>query len=71
MENNNNKEYNEKAYNIFNLLNQFRANPLQLAHHLPNLKKYIDKSVNKLNVPGKAHIQMMEGEKVIDEAIKY
>ena len=27
---NNNDEYNEKAYNIFNLLNQFRANPRQL-----------------------------------------
>ena len=34
MENNNNEEYSEKAYNIFNLLNQFRANPRQSAHHL-------------------------------------
>ena len=71
MENNSNEEYNEKAYNIFNLLNQFRANPRQLAHHLAKLKKYIDKSVNILSVPGKVQIQMIEGEKVIDEAIKY
>jgi len=71
MENNNNEEYNEKAYNIFNLLNQFRANPRQLAHHLEKLKKYLDKSTNVLSEPGKVQFQMIEGEKVINEAIKY
>ena len=71
MENNNNEDYNEKAYNIFNLLNQFRANPRQLAHHLEKLKKYLDKSTNVLSEPGKVQFQMIEGEKVINEAIKY
>ena len=71
MENNNNEEYSEKAYNIFNLLNQFRANPRQLAHHLEKLKKYLDKSTNVLSEPGKVQFQMIEGEKVINETIKY
>ena len=71
MENNNNEDYNEKAYNIFNLLNQFRANPRQLAHHLEKLKKYLDKSTNVVSEPGKVQFQMIEGEKVINEAIKY
>ena len=67
----NNEEYNEKAYNIFNLLNQFRANPRQLARHLEKLKKYLDKETNVLSEPDKVQIQMLEGEKVIDEAIKF
>ena len=67
----NNEEYNEKAYNIFNLLNQFRANPRQLARHLEKLKKYLDKETNVLSEPDKVQIQMIEGEKVIDEAIKF
>ena len=71
MENNNNEEYNEKAYNIFDLLNQFRSNPRQLAHHLKKLKKYLDKSTNVLSEPGKVQFQMIEGEKVINETIKY
>ena len=71
MENNDNEEYSEKAYNIFNLLNQFRANPRQLAHHLEKLKKYLDKSTNVLSEPGKVQFQMIEGEKVINETIKY
>ena len=71
MKNNNNEEYNDKAYNIFNLLNQFRANPRQLAHHLEKLKKYLDKSTNVLSEPDKIQFQMIEGEKVIDEAVKY
>ena len=67
----NNEEYNEKAYNIFNLLNQFRANPRQLARHLEKLKKYLDKETNVLSEPDKVQIQMIEGEKVINEAIKF
>ena len=71
MENNNNEEYNEKAYNIFNLLNQFRANPRQLAHYLEKLKKYLDKSTNVLSEPGQVQFQTIEGEKVINETLKY
>ena len=47
---------------------QFHANPRQLAHHLKKLKKYLDKSTSE---PGKVQFQMIEGEKVINEAIKY
>ena len=66
-----NEEYNDKAYNVFNLLNQFRANPRQLARHLNKLKKYLDKETNILSEPDKMQIQMIEGEKIIDEAVKY
>ena len=65
------EEYSEKAYNIFNLLNQFRANPRQLARHLEKLKKYLDKNTNILSEPDKVQIQMIEGEKVINEAIQF
>ena len=65
------EEYSEKAINIFNLLNQFRANPRQLARHLEKLKKYLDKTTNILSEPNKIQIQMIEGEKVINEAIKF
>jgi uncharacterized protein YkwD len=68
-----NKEENyfQKSQNIFNLLNQFRANPRKLAHHLEKLKKYLDKSTNILSEPNKVQIQMIEGEKIFDETIKY
>ncbi len=65
------EEYSEKACNIFNLLNQFRANPRQLARYLEKLKKYLDKATNILSEPNKIQIQMIEGEKAIDDAIKF
>ena len=37
-----NEDYAEKARNIFNLINKFRANPRELARHLERLKKYLD-----------------------------
>ena len=65
------ENYFQKSQNIFNLLNQFRANPRKLAHHLEKLKKYLDKSTNVLSEPNKVQIQMIEGEKIFDETIKY
>ncbi len=32
-----NEDYAEKARNIFNLINKFRANPRDLARHLEDL----------------------------------
>ena len=64
-----NEDYGEKARNIFNLINKFRANPRELARHLERLKKYLDTSTNILSEPDKIQIQMVEGEDVFNEAI--
>ena len=66
-----NEDYAEKAKNIFNLINKFRANPRELARHLQQLKKYLDKNTNILSEPDKIQIQMVEGEEVFNEAINY
>ena len=66
-----NEDYSEKAKNIFNLINKFRANPRELARHLQQLKKYLDKNTNILSEPDKIQIQMVEGEEVFNEAINY
>jgi len=42
------EDYIDKSYNIYNLLNEFRSNPRELAHHLEKLKKYLDKKTNIL-----------------------
>ena len=42
-----------------------------LVNYLEKLKKYLDKSTNILSQPDKIQFQMIEGEKVINEAIKY
>ena len=65
------EDYIDKSYNIYNLLNQFRSNPRKLAHHLEKIKKYLDKNTNILSEPNKIKIQMVEGEKVFNDAIKY
>ena len=66
-----NEDYAEKAQNIFNLINKFRANPRELARHLQQLKKYLDTNSNILSEPDKIQIQMVEGEEVFNEAINY
>ena len=67
----NNEDYAQKSRNIFNLINKFRANPRELARHLENLKKYLDKNTNILSEPDKIQIQMVEGENVFNEAINF
>ena len=71
MMDNNEEDYVEKARNIFNLINKFRANPRELARHLEKLKKYLDTSTNILSEPDKIQIQMVEGENVFNEAIDF
>ena len=66
-----NEDYAEKARNIFNLINKFRANPRELARHLEKLKNYLDTSTNILSEPDKIQIQMVEGEDVFNEAINF
>ena len=65
------EDYIDKSYNIYNLLNQFRSNPRKLAHYLEKIKKYLDKNTNILSEPNKIKIQMVEGEKVFNDAIKF
>ena len=67
----NNEDYAQKSRNIFNLINQYRANPRELARHLEKLKKYLDKNTNILSEPDKIQIQMVEGENVFNEAINF
>ena len=66
-----NEDYAEKAQNIFNLINKYRANPRELARHLERLKKYLDTTTNILSEPDKIKIQMVEGEEVFNEAIQF
>ena len=66
-----NEDYAEKAQNIFNLINKYRANPRELARHLERLKKYLDTTTNILSEPDKIQIQMVEGEEVFNEAINF
>ena len=65
------EDYVEKAKNIFNLINKFRANPRELARHLEQLKKYLNIKTNILSEPDKIQIQMVEGEDIFNEAINY
>ena len=65
------EDYVQKSRNIFNLINKYRSNPRELAKHLEKLKRYLDKSSNILSEPDKIQIQMVEGEKVFDEAISF
>ena len=66
-----NEDYVQKSRNIFNLINKYRANPREFAKHLEKLKRYLDKNTNILSEPDKIQIQMVEGEKVFDEAISF
>ena len=66
-----NEDYAEKAKDIFNLINKYRANPKELARHLERLKTYLDPSTNILSEPDKIQIQMVEGVDVFNEAINY
>lgn len=63
-------DFKKKTNEIFKLLNEYRRNPKIFAKHLDNLKKFLDKN-NVLSEPGKIPIQMVEGEEVINEAIKF
>ncbi len=65
-----NNDWKKKTQEIFKLLNDFRKNPKILAKHLEGLLKYLDKN-NVLTEPNKIPIQMVEGDKVIKEAINY
>ena len=65
------EDYAEKAKNIFNLINKFRANPRELSRHLERIKKYLDIKTNILSEPDKIQIQMVEGEDIFNEAINY
>ena len=66
-----NEDYAEKAKDIFNPINKYRANPKELARHLERLKTYLDPSTNILSEPDKIQIQMVEGVDVFNEAINY
>ena len=67
---NQNIDWKKKSNDIFKLINDYRKNPRLLAKHLEGLKKYIDKN-NVLSEPNKIPIQMVEGEDVINEAVKF
>jgi hypothetical protein len=65
-----NVDWKKKTQEIFKIINEYRKNPKLLAKHLEGLKKYLDKN-KVLSEPNKIPIQMVEGEFVISEAIKY
>lgn len=65
------ENYEQKAKNIFQLMNKYRAAPREFARVLEKLKTYLDPGTNILSEPGKIQIQMVEGEKVFDEAIHF
>jgi hypothetical protein len=61
----------KKAKDIFKYLNDFRSNPKLLIKHLERLLSFLDPKTNILSEPGKMQIQMVEGEKVLLEAIDF
>jgi len=66
-----NDDYDKKSKEIFRLLNEFRKNPKTLVKHLESLKKFLDTKTNILSEPGKIQMQMIEGENIFNEAIKF
>ena len=69
--NNIEEDYEAKAKEIFNLINQFRKNPRELAKKLELLRTYLDPDTNILSEPNKIQIQMVEGDNVFKEAIQF
>ena len=65
------EDYDEKKNEIFNLLNNFRKNPKELAKKLELLRTYLDTQTNILSEPNKIQIQMVEGDNVFKEAISF
>ena len=65
------EDYNQKAKDIFNLINKFRTNPRELAKKLELIRTYLDPETNILSEPNKIQIQMVEGDNVFKEAIQF
>ena len=65
------ENYEQKAKNIFTLINKFRTNPKQLANHLEQIKKYLDIPSKILSEPNKVQIQMVEGIDAFNDAISF
>ena len=65
------ENYEQKAKNIFTLINKFRTNPKQLANHLEQIKKYLDIPSKIFSEPNKVQIQMVEGIDAFNEAISF
>ena len=67
----NKRRLQSKAKEIFNLINNFRKNPRELAKNLEIIRTYLDPDTNILSEPNKIKIQMVEGDKVFKEAIQF
>ena len=65
------EDYEQKAKDIFNLINNFRKNPRELAKKLELIRAYLDPDTNILSEPNKIQIQMVEGDNVFKEAIQF
>jgi len=65
------EDYEQKARDIFTLLNNFRRNPKELAKKLELIRTYLDPETNILSEPNKIQIQMVEGDNVFKEAIQF
>jgi len=65
------EDYEQKAKDIFNLINNFRKNPRELAKKLELIRTYLDPDTNILSEPNKIQIQMVEGDNVFKEAITF
>jgi len=65
------EDYDQKAQEIFNLINTYRKNPRELAKKLELVRTYLDPDTNILSEPNKIQIQMVEGDNVFKEAIQF
>ena len=65
------EDYEQKAKDIFNLINNYRKNPRELAKKLELIRTYLDPETNILSEPNKIQIQMVEGDNVFKEAINF
>ena len=52
-------------------MNFYRKNPIKLAKKLKELQTYLDPTTNILSEPNKMQIQMVEGNKIFEETIKF
>ena len=64
-------DYEKEEKDIFYLMNECRKCPKKFAQKLKKIQTYLDQNTNILSEPNKKPLQMVEGNNVFYEAIKF
>ena len=64
-------DYEKEEKKIFYLMNECRKCPKKFAQKLKKIQTYLDQNTNILSEPNKIQLQMVEGNNVFYEAIKF